>query len=133
MKNNYEVIGLEKHFKNAKFIEEWSERMEKTDEIVVLERRTGITRFQVIDRKDKEYEKALEELEWLMSITAVDTALEVMKAEITEKGTGNFMAHKIKDNFWQEIIKERDIVKETKFFLDFNEAFEYYVAYISNR
>ena len=133
MKNNYEVIGLEKHFKNAKCIEEWRDRMEKKNEIVVLERRKGIVRFQVIDRKDKEYERALEQLDWLTERTAIEIALEVIKAEIAERGTGNFIAHKIKDNFWQEIIKERDIVKETKFFFDFNEAFEYYVAYISNR
>ena len=133
MKNNYEVIGLEKHFKNAEFVEEWSEKMEKKNEIVVLERRKGIVRFQVIDKENKEYEEALEELEWLMSKTAIDTALEVIKAEITEKGTGNFMAHKIKDKVWQDIIKERGIVKETKFFFDFDEAFEYYVKYISNR
>lgn len=133
MKKNYEVVGLEKHFKNAEFVEEWSEKMEKTDEIVVLDRREGIIRLQVIDRKDKEYEEALEELEWLMSITAVDTAIAVIKTELTERGTGNFMAHKIKDKFWQDIIKEREIVKETKFFFDFDEAFEYYVKYISNK
>ena len=133
MKNNYEVINLEEQFKNAECIEEWSERIEEKNEIVVLEKRKGIIRFQVIDNKNKEYEKAFEILEWLMSRTAVEIALEVIKAEITEKGTGNFMAHKIKDNFWQKIIKERDIVKETKFFFDFNEAFEYYVKYISNR
>ena len=133
MKNNYEVIGLEKNFKNAEFVEEWSEKMEKKNEIVVLERRKGIVRFQVIDKENKEYEEALEELEWLMSITAVDTALEIIKAELTEKGTGNFMAHKIKDKIWQDIIKERGIVKETKFFFDFDEAFEYYVKYISNK
>lgn len=133
MKNNYEVIGLEEHFENAEFVEEWSKRMEEKNEIVVLEKRKGIARFQVIDRKDKEYERALEQLEWLAERTAIEIALGVIQAELTEKGTGNFMAHKIKDNFWQEIIKERDIVKETKFFFDFNEAFEYYVAYISNR
>ena len=29
MKKNYEVVGLEKHFENAEFVEEWSKRMEK--------------------------------------------------------------------------------------------------------
>ena len=133
MKNNYEVINLEEQFKNAEFVEEWSEKMEKKNEIVVLERRKGIVRFQVIDKENKEYEGALEELEWLMSRTAIEIALEVIKAELTEKGTGNFMAHKIKDKIWQDIIKERGIVKETKFFFDFDEAFEYYVKYISNK
>ena len=133
MKKNYEVINLEEQFKNAKCIGEWSERIEEKNEIVVLEKRKGIARFQVIDRKDKEYERALEQLEWLAERTAIEIALGVIQAELTEKGTGNFMVHKIKDNFWQEIIKERGIVKETKFFLDFNEAFEYYIKYISNK